>query len=235
MYKGIYIAASGAILKQTQLDVVAQNLANVNTTGFKKDSLSFKEYLLDQTTAGPGPDGRAMTAISAYKTDFSNGTIVKTSNPLDLALEGKGFIAVEGGRYMRRGDLKRSIDGFLTSSNDIKVLGARGPIRLPNGTVEIGERGEVSVNGAQIDTIRLVDFKDMDGLAKTGDGIFTTNETPTAAKASVRQGFIEVSNVDAIKEMVRMIEMLREFETYQKAIQTFDEATAKVTNDMGRL
>jgi flagellar basal-body rod protein FlgG len=235
MYKGIYIAASGAILKQTQLEVISQNLANVNTTGFKKDSLAFKEYLLDQMTAGPGPDGRAMTSISAYKTDFSNGTIVKSSNPLDLALEGPGFFTVEGNRYMRRGDFKRSVDGFLVTSNDLKVMGSKGPIKLPNETVEINEKGDINVKGAIIDTLKLADFKNKDGLVKAGDGMFMTEEQAGPAKASVKQGYTEISNVDAVKEMVKMIEMLREFETYQKAIQTFDDATAKVTNDLGRL
>jgi flagellar basal-body rod protein FlgF len=235
MYKGIYIAASGAILKQTQLEVLSQNLANANTAGFKKDSLSFKEYLMPQEAAGPGPDGRAMTSVSQYKTDFANGIAVKTVNSLDVALEGTGFIALEGNLYTRRGDLKRSADGYLTSFNGTKVLGGKGPIKLPEGKLDIDEKGVISISGDIVDAIKIVDFNKKDGLEKAGDSIFSTNEKAVASQASVRQGYIEASNVEPVKEMVRMIETLREFETYQKAIQMFDDATAKVTNDIGRL
>jgi flagellar basal-body rod protein FlgF len=235
MYKGIYIAASGAVLKQSQLEVVSQNLANANTAGFKKDGISFKEYLMPQEAAGPGPDGRAMTSLSQYKTDFSNGIAVKTVNPLDIALEGAGFIALEGNLYTRRGDLKRSADGYLASFNGTKVLGGKGPIKLPEGNIDIDEKGVISMNGDIVDTIRIVDFTKKDGVEKAGDSIFSTNEKAVASQASVRQGYVEASNVEPVKEMVRMIETLREFETYQKAIQMFDEATAKVTSEIGRL
>jgi flagellar basal-body rod protein FlgF len=235
MYKGIYIAASGAVLKQSQLEVVSQNLANANTAGFKKDGISFKEYLMPQEAAGPGPDGRAMTSLSQYKTDFSNGIAVKTVNPLDIALEGAGFIALEGNLYTRRGDLKRSADGYLASFNGTKVLGGKGPIKLPEGNIDIDEKGVISMNGDIVDTIRIVDFTKKDGVEKAGDSIFSTNEKAVPSQASVRQGYVEASNVEPVKEMVRMIETLREFETYQKAIQMFDEATAKVTSEIGRL
>ncbi len=235
MYKGIYIATSGAVLKQTQLEVLSQNLANANTAGFKKDNVSFKEYLMPLEAAGPGPDGRAMTSLSEYKTDFTNGAVIKTVNPFDVALEGTGFIALEGDRYTRRGDLKRSADGYLTAFNGTKVLGKKGPIKLPEGKLDISEKGEISINGDQVDTIKIVDFKKTDSLTKAGDSIFATNEKAVASQASVRQGYVEASNVEPVKEMVRMIETLREFETYQKAIQTFDDATSKVTNEIGRL
>jgi len=235
MYKGIYIATSGAVLSQTQLEVLTQNLANANTTGYKKDNLSFKEYLMPQETAGPGPDGRAMTTLSEYKTDFSSGVVMKTTNPLDIALEGTGFIALDGNRFTRRGDFTKSLDGYLTSFNGTKVLGSRGPIRLPDGKIDIDQNGGISVNGELVDTIRIVDFKRTDGLAKAGDGIYTTPDKSIPSTASVRQGYVEASNVNPVNEMVRMIQTLREFETYQKAIQTFDDATSQVTNGIGRL
>jgi len=90
MYKGIYIATSGAVLKQTQLDVISQNLANANTAGYKKDSISFKDYLF-QTEPSTTPDGRDMTEYSGTKTDLSNGNTVKTGNSFDIAVEGDGF------------------------------------------------------------------------------------------------------------------------------------------------
>ncbi len=235
MYKGIYIATSGAVLKQTQLEVLSQNLANANTAGFKKDNVSFKEYLMPLEAAGPGPDGRSMTSLSEQKTDFTNGVVVKTTNPLDVALEGNGFIALEGDRYTRRGDLKRSSDGYLAAFNGSKVLGKKGPIKLAEGKLDINDKGEISINGEMVDTIRIVNFKQTEKLTRAGDSIFATNEKAVASQATVRQGYVEASNVEPVKEMVHMIETLREFETYQKAIQTFDEATSKVTNELGRL
>ena len=107
MYKGIYIAASGAVLKQTQLDIITQNIANANTAGYKKDAIAFKDYLFQQETSLE-PDGRVMSDYGTSKTDLANGNSVKTGNTLDIAIEGNGFIALEGGRYTRRGDLKKA-------------------------------------------------------------------------------------------------------------------------------
>src|SRR3990172_10854022 len=136
MYKGIYIAASGAILKQAQLEVVSQNIANANTSGYKKDSLSFKDYLF-QADAGAWADGRAMAEHSSSKTDMSNGPIIRTGNPLDIAVEGDGLIALEGDRYTRRGDLKKNSEGYLTTQSGTKVLGTGGPISLPSDSISI--------------------------------------------------------------------------------------------------
>lgn len=242
MYKGIYIAASGAILKQTQLEVVSQNIANANTSGYKKDSLSFKEYLV-QTEAGSSPDGRAMAELSSSNTDRSNGTIIRTGNPLDIAIDGSGLIALEGGRYTRRGDLKKNSDGYLTTQGGIKVLGAGGPISLPSDSTEISIDADGKVSAIQpgstlpteIDTIQVVEFGKDVKVSKAGDGEFIASAPGTPSPSGVKQGYLEMSNVDTIKEMVHMIETMREFESYQKMIQMFDAAAAKVNNDLGRL
>ena len=243
MYKGIYIAVSGAILKQTQLEVITQNLANANTTGYKKEGVSFKDYLLPQEAAGAGSDGRDMTELSSYKTDFSNGTAVKTGNPLNISIEGPGLIALEGGRYTRRGEFKKDKDGYLTTFDGTKVLGDSGPISLPDGPVQIDSTGKISVisdgnvseDPVEVDTIKILDFTGSGDVEKVGDGLYTATGAGTPVSAGVRQGYLESSNVDSVKEMVRMIEAMREFESYQKAIQTFDDATAKVNNELGRL
>jgi flagellar basal-body rod protein FlgF len=234
MYKGIYIALSGAVLKQSQMEVIAQNLANANTVGYKKDRISFKDYLMPMDNIGLQPDGRVMSYISSFQTDFSAGNLIKTGNSLDIAIDGSGFIALEGNHYTRRGDLKRDREGYLTTHNGIKVLGNNGPIRLPDGNVEISVTGGISANGIQIDSVKIVDFPQTDNPSKVGEGIFLKNENGVKANASVKQGYLETSNVDIIKEMVSMLETLREFEAYQKAIQTFDEASAKINNEIGR-
>lgn len=235
MNKAIYIALSGAVLRQLQMDVISQNLANADTTGYKKDKISFNDYLVPSDLTNPDPELKAMSFHSPLMTDFSDGNLVKTGNSLDIAIEGKGFIALEGGRYTRRGDLKKDRDGYLTTHNGIKVMGDKGPIRLPDGIVEISPSGSISVNKVVIDVIKLVDFSNIQSLSKAGESIFLSTEPGIKANAEVRQGYLETSNVSVIKEMVKMIQTLREYETYQKAIQTFDEAAAKINNEMGRL
>jgi flagellar basal-body rod protein FlgF len=240
MYKGIYIALSGAVLKQAQMDTISQNLANADTIGFKKDSLSFKDYLLPQDVVMSQPDGRVMSYISSFLTDFSAGGTIRTGNPMDIALDGNGFIALEGDLYTRRGDLKKDSEGYLTTYNGIKVMGNGGPISLPEGKVIIAEDGSVlvddmvSVESILVDTIKIVDFENKANLKKAGEGAFTTTDIGVNSMTTVKQGYLEKSNVETIKEMVRMIETLREFETFQKAIHAFDEAAGKVINEIGR-
>jgi flagellar basal-body rod protein FlgF len=234
MNKGIYIALSGAVLKNSHMEVVSQNLANASSVGYKKDKISFKEYLLPGDAESDAPDGRAMTELSAVKTDFSEGSVIKTGNALDIAVDGTGFIALEGDQYTRRGDLKRSQDGFLATSNGLKVLGTGGPIKLPAGEVRIDTSGEVFVNGVQTGAIRITDFVSTESLSKKSDGIFFTKDKGQKSKSLVRQSYLEASNVDVVREMVGMIDTMREFESFQKAIQAFDEAADKVNNELGR-
>lgn len=240
MYKGIYIAASGATLKQMQLDVVTQNIANANTTGYKRDSLTFKEYLLPNNS-GAVQDGRAMSELAAYKTDLSNGTVFRTGNPLDIAVDGNGLIALDGDRYTRRGDLKKNSDGYLTTSNGIKVIGSGGPILLPDGSIDIDSQGKISVMEpgstvpTEVDTIKIMDFGPDADITKEGDGQFVVNGNGTQVTSGVQQGYLEGSNVDPVKEMVHMIETMREYESYQKIIQTLDDSAGNVNNNLGRL
>lgn len=236
MYKGIYIALSGATLKQKHIDVISQNLANANTLGYKKDKISFKDYLMSQQSGMVNtPDGRAMSDVSSFAADFSNGELIKTGGSLDIAIEGNGFVSLEGGRYTKRGDFKRDKDGYLVTQDGIKVLGNNDSIQIPNGIIEITSTGDILVNGGQIDKLKIVDFPNMKSVVKMGKELFSTDQKGTPSKAMVRQGYLETSNVDIFKEMVLMLTSLREFESYQRVIQAFDEATSKVTNEIGRI
>ncbi len=236
MYKGIYIALSGSVLKQDQIDIVSNNIANANTVGFKKERASFKEFLVSRISgAQDSDDGRAMSDLSETKTDFGAGTHLKTGNPLDIALDGKGFLSIEGGRYTRKGNLRVGRDGFLATQDGLKVLGSRGPIKLPPGQADIASSGEVRVNGKPVDTLKVVDFANQGELKELEGGYYTANLPSIRSNAIVSPGHLEASNVDVVKEMVQMITTLREFETYQKTIQMFDEAAARVNNDMARV
>lgn len=242
MYKGIYIALSGAVLKGIQMEVITQNLANGNTVGYKKSSVSFEDYLIPRDMGIQKPDPRDMSRISSQSIDFSGGDLVYTGNPLDIALEGDGFIALEGNLYTRRGDLKIDGEGFLTNHSGIRVLGSGGkPIRVPDGNIKISDNGTISVDNGngegeeEVGSIRVVGFPKKENLLKTGEGTFSTGDSPIGSKAVVKQGYLETSNVDIVMEMFQMMKTLREFETYQKAIQVFDEASAKINNEIARI
>lgn len=235
MYKGIYIALSGAVLKHTQMEVISQNLANADTIGYKKDQITFKDYLIPQDAFSNAPDGRAMSDVSRFMTDLSVGNLMKTGSLLDIAIEGKGFISLEGNRFTRRGDLKKDGEGYLTTQNNIKVLGEKGPIQLPDGALQINESGEVFVNGEKVDSLKIVDFQQSENLTKAGGDIFFFKGNPSQTKGVIKQGYLEKSNVEIVKEMVLMIEMFREFESFQKAIQFFDDAQGKATNEIAKI
>ncbi len=237
MYKGIYIALSGATLKQTQVDIISQNLANASTLGYKKDKVAFQEYLLSQMNGQQDPDEeRTLSDLATVRTDFSTGNIVRTGNPLDVAVDGTGFISLEDGKYTRRGDLKLSNDGYIVTQQGTRVLGKNGPIRISGqGAIDINPSGDVSLDGVQIDRIKVVDFPDLNALRKSGEDTFETQQIPAASKATVKQGYVETSNIEVVRELVQLIAAMREFEMAQKAVQSFDDATAKVTNDMARM
>jgi len=226
MHKGIFIALSGAILKENQLEIISQNLANSNSLAYKKLKISFKDYLSNPEN---GQEGKIMSELGAISTDFSTGGMNKTGNPFDLALDGNGFIALDNNQFTRRGDLKRSAEGYLSTQKGIKVLGQKGPIQIPQGKLEIGPNGEVIVDQTTIDTIKVVDFSDKNSLTRVGEDLFQTTQAGTQAKAIVKQGHLEGSNVDIFREMTQIITTLREFQAFQKVIQGFDDTASKMS------
>jgi len=235
MYKGIYIALSGALLKQKHMDIFAQNIANASTPGYKKQRISFKDYLIPvENRLDPTKEGRIMTEISKINTDFSSGSLITTGNPLDLAINGEGFFVLEGDRYTRNGNFKISSDGYLATQDGIKVLGEGGPIAVQGGKIDISTDGEVFVDDISVGVIRIVDFDNKEKLKKQDGGVFVSEEPGHEVNAEIIQGYLEASNVEVIREMVQMITSLREFEAYQKMIHAFDEATAKTVNEMGK-
>lgn len=233
MYKGAYIALAGASPKSTQLDMIAHNIANVSTVGYKQDRMAFKEYL--STAVGASAPDKAATAGGNYsiETDFSNGPVIKSGNPLDLAIDGDGFFALEGNRYTRGGNFKISSDGFLVTQNNLKVLGNGGPISIEGEKIEVILSGEVFIDNDAAGILKIVNFPDKSILQRLDASTFSADSAGEASTSQVIQGYIESSNVETIKEMVKMMTALREFEAYQKIIRAFDEASSKVINEMG--
>ena len=226
MSKAIFIALSGAILKEKQMEVISQNLANSNSSAYKKVRVAFKDYIISPESEA---DGKIMSELADVSTDFSTGGIHQTGNALDVALEGNGFLALEKNSYTRRGDLKRNSEGYLTTQTGIPVLGLKGtPIYLPEGKLEIGPSGEVSVNQTQLDTLKIVDFTNKGSLMRLGEDLFQTDDPGSPAMPLVKQGHLEGSNVEVVKEMTQIVMTLREFQAFQKVIQGIDDADSKM-------
>lgn len=243
MLKGIYRAASGMIPRIRQQEVTANNIANAATPGYKKDSIFLKE--LDAVTREkmPRKSDWETPMIDQVYTDFSQGSFEATSSALDVAIEGDGFFVLEspegGDRlYTRNGHFSVSPEGYLTNDEGFRVLGDGGPLEVGNGTVSISEAGEASVNEAVVGRLQIVDFPDKTLLAKQGDSTFAArdNAEPTPVTSiSLRQGYLERSNINVIKEMVGMIVTLRNYEAGSRAIQMQDESLNALFNNVGKV
>jgi flagellar basal-body rod protein FlgF len=252
MSGSIYLAASGAMLEQMRLEVLANNIANVGTPGFKQDLPIFRVSAPSQdplaASTGTGEDSTAIQEIQPYtppfdyRTDFSTGALQKTGNPLDLALVGNGFFVIrtpEGERYTRQGSFRLNDEGVLCSQDGYPVLGQGGEIAIDGRQVAVGQDGSIEVDGQQVAKLRLVNFSAPENLRKVGSSLFVNaaesgaNQESEATDVQVDQGFIETSNVNAIRAMTDMIECLRVSEAYQKVIRSADEATAQTINDVG--
>lgn len=255
MVKGIYTAASGMMTQYKKMDVVSNNIANMNTTGYKKDgviSKSFGEVMMMRVNA----PGEAMpqemgkmtmgVTVSQIYTDSTQGALVRTDSPYDVAIEGTGYLMVgvkdaEGNiteHYTRNGRMNITADGYLVTSEGHAILGNEGPIKLPEGKeLTIKQDGTLLMDGAEIDKIQFTDFEDVSTLRKIGNSLYASTEESVKKdfSSNVQQGFVEGSNVEAVKEMVDMINLSRAYETSQKLLTANDEALGKAVNDVGRL
>ncbi len=230
-----------AVLQELRLDVISNNLANVNTTGFKEDTVAFR--IPSQGVVGTT---RERWIWDPYKTaettiQLSQGQLRETGGPLDLALHGDGFFCVQGEfgeEYTRRGDFKVNAEGVLVTAGGLPVLGRRGEIRLRGGDVQVDDRGNIIAGGVPVDAIKIVDVEDPAMLSKSGDAMYRLHEDEKPVEAdnvTVRQGFLESSNVQPIKAMTDMIDVLRTYESYNKILQVLNETTQKSINEVGRL
>jgi len=243
MDSGLYLALSGSITAMKKLDVISNNLANVQTPGYKKDGMAFDAVLNAATAAPPPPPGAepGLLADVRFYTDFTPGPVKQTGNSLDLSLEGSGFFVVNtpnGPAYTRQGNFKLDASGKMVTTDGFEVLAGGRPVTLAGGgTVSIDDQGRISRNGAQVGTLDVVDFPQPYQLSKTEAAMFVPAQgvAPQPAKATVRQGYLEESNVSTVREMVEMIETNRYFELCQKAVRSYDDTVALVVNKYGQL
>lgn len=277
--KNIWVPLSGQVAQQRKVETIANNVANANTVGFKKDQLVFKEHLTALTKGVDdihiprkefSPDDfyhsqgaeNAMVAVDGSFTVFEQGQLQPTNNPLDVALQGEGFLEVltpNGVRFTRKGNLSINREGELVTDHGFKVLSAlnlpeeslRGPaaanvpapeeraIRIPtNAKVTITREGDLLTRDGVFNRLSVIEFKDKHALRKEGNSLYITpdetNVLRTDVKTSVNQGFLEGSNVNAIEEMSELIKAHRHFESIQKAINAYDQISGKAANDIGK-
>lgn len=240
MIKGIYTSASAMRTGIARQDIVANNLANANTTGFKRDRLFVSELI----QAGENPQERSLLdpVEAARYVEFTAGALNPTGSDLDFALQGEGFFEVAGENgplYTRNGRFLRNEEGTLVDALGRAVQGDGGEISLPEGLVNVSSNGEISVNGIIIDKIKVVNFDSLQLLQKEAGAAFSdpngrAGQVPVET-AVVRQGFLEGSNVETMQEMVEMISTARNYEMNARLLSTQDQTLQKTVTEIGRV
>ena len=259
MFRSLNVAATGMAAQETQLDTIANNLANANTTGYKAQRVEFEDMLYQNVrAAGPNAAGNVSPTATQVGTGvrivatarvFSQGTLQQTGNQLDLAIQGQGFFPVTQASgdvaYTRAGSLKMDAQGRLATSDGLLL---EPPITIPttatsitiaaDGTVSVMQQGSTASTSAG--QIQLASFPNPDGLASIGNNLFTPTSASGEAKTgapgsnglgSVLQGSIEASNVDVVDEMVAMIRAQRSYEIDSKVISAADEMLRNATQN----
>lgn len=258
MVRGLYTAASGALVAQSQVDVIANNLANVNTSGFKRTLLQvqsapemglYRRQNDPSSRLGGTPRSAYIGALGmgAQVLDtpavFQQGTIARTGNPLDLAIQGNAFFAIQtpqGVRYTRDGQFAQDPTGRLVTMDGNLVLGTNGPVQLqPNGgAVQIDQNGQITQGGRLVDTVALVQFGNPAQVRPEGDNRFIASNAALPARvttgSTIHQGYLERSNANVVRSMVDLINAQRWFEANTKVIRTQDQANGWAIENVAR-
>ena len=258
MLKGLYTAYTGMLNEQNRMDILTNNLANASTVGYKKEgttSQSFDDILTvkikDQSVGLQNVKAVGINnpgvKIGENYTDYSQGSFRVTENTYDLALGGDGFFAVEftnkagetSTMYTRSGQFTLNKDGYLVNENGDYVLSTQNQrIRL-NTLIDakINTDGTIIQNNTAVARIQVTDFEDYNYLEKYGETYYRPVEgaRTTAADATVNSGYLEMSNVKVVSEMVNLISISRAYETNQKVIQTYDNTLEVAVTQLGRV
>lgn len=240
MIKGIYSSASAMIPRIRQQEVIANNIANVTTPGFKKDSVFVSELSSAQRRGIATKSDWETPMIDQVYTDQSQGSFDKTGNMLDLAIDGDGFFVIQNEdgteALTRNGSFTTNDSGSLVNSFGETVMGTGGPIQLPAGDVSVSGDGIISVNGVQLTTLKIASVENPAQLNKVGGKFFIPEgiELTTAVNFAVRQGYLESSNVDIITQMVEMISSYRNYESDAQALKAQDESLEKLIREVAQ-
>ena len=257
MVRGLYTAYTGMINQQKRLDTVTNNLANASTTGFKREGLTSKSFdqmltvklndlSVPYLNEGIGKMSLGVKIGENY-TDYSQGSFKETGNTYDLALAGNGFFTISytdkkgntSEKYTRDGEFTMDSEGYLRTLEGDYVQGEGGNIMIPVETSEVSIRdnGDIYADGEYVDSLRIVDFEDYNNIEKFGENLYNVVDgaTETESTAAVKQGYLEMSNINVVKQMVEMITISRAYESNQKLIQTEDDMLDKSVNQVGKV
>lgn len=261
MVRGLYTAWTGMVNEQKRLDVIANNMANANTTGYKKQNVtsqSFDDELAvrindnNTDTTRKYPIGYMNLGVKIGETylDFSQGSLRETGNTYDLALSGDGFFTIQttnkqgetSTKYTRDGSFTVNTEGYLVTRDGDYVLDTNGErIQIPGAqtaqNVAFDQNGNLTVDGQQIATLGIVSFENPQALLIYGENMYDATDAAglQASTAIVNQGYLEMSNTNVIEEMVDMITITRAYEAGQKMIQTTDTTLQKAVNEIGKV
>jgi len=250
MLDGMRLATEGMKQMSMKQDMVTNNLANVGTAGYRKESLvveSFSEVMQREamgsgevsSTGGQENRGR----VSRYSmTHVGQGALKESGNPFDLALSdnGKGYFTIQtpkGIEFTRAGTFHLSTSGHLVTADGSFVLGHRGPIKVNGSEFKVADNGVIEVDGKQVDRLLVSRFEDPKAIKRQGAASFASESESVVATNdfTVKQGFTEQANFNALTEMVDLMQTMRNFEANQKALQSHDQRLQKAVNELGRV
>ena len=257
MLKGLYTAYTGLANEQNRMDILTNNLANASTVGYKKEgatSQAFDDvlsYKIKDTSETVNTAKRLGTLNLGVKigenyTDYSQGSFRITGNTYDLALAGDGFFTVQftnkdeetSTKYTRDGSFTLDKQGYLVTADGDYVMGTRGKIKLdPLKDTAIDDSGFIYQDGNLVATLKITDFVDYDYLEKYGENYYQPVEGAKIqlSDATVKSGYLEMSNVQVVSEMVNLISITRAYESNQKIVQTYDETMDIAVNQIGKI
>ena len=233
---GLVESTETMLAQSRRLNQVSNNLANVDTTGYKKEDVTFWEMLY-KTDHQRHRVGKAIRDI----TDMQAGAMEKTGNALDFAIGGNGFFSIQteaGVRYTRAGEFTINNEGQLVTPAGHLVLGDGGPIQINGRDVSVADDGNITVDGQAAGTLAIVTFAGPADLEKEGGHLFRPvdgAQQDAAEEFSIKQGYLEKSNVNTMKELTAMIDLNRAYQTQQKVVRSIDDMDDKAISRVGRL
>lgn len=241
MDSGYYAACAGLSAQTQALDLIANNVANLNTTGYRAQQQTFQSLVASASAEFTNPLNHAINNFNVLgdsRADLSSGNLQATGNAADLGIEGEGFFVVQstsGPVYTRNGNFQISNTGQLLTQTGDPVLGEQGSITVPSGPLSISADGTVSVDGAQAGKLRLVEFAAGSSPVAVGASSYSVpdNALHPAAHSSVRQGMLESSNVNAVTAVADLLAVQRRAEMLERAMTAFYSNFNKIAaNDL---
>jgi len=230
MDSGYYAACAGLAAQTQALELVAHNLANLGTAGYRAQQATFRSLLAGSGVVAWNPLNAAVNdfgVLGGSRTSLAPGSLTATGNPLDMGIAGAGFLTVQSAQgvvYTRNGSFHVTPTGQLVTAQGDAVLGEQGPIVLPHGAVAVSADGTISVDGAVVAKLRLAEFSPDTNLRAVGTALYATPDGSAlpAATSSIRQGMLEDSNVSPVESVVQLITVQRNAEMMQRALTLFD-------------